>query len=349
MDADLATGRQLADAWGFEHASDDWRQVCRSDAIDAIDICTPNYLHMDMALASIEAGKHVFCEKPLALTAAQARRIRRAAEFAGIATAVGFNYICNPLIATARQMIVCDELGEIHEFRGSYREDYLADPSAPYGWRCSRDCAGAGALADLGSHLICLAEFLLGPIDSVFGSLSTVYRRRRDPVSGDMKDVENDDIAQVLVEFERGCPGTMDISRVSTGKKCGLEFEVCGSKGSIAFDQERMNELRLYQTAGRSAHSGYQRILAGPQHPDYAAFCPAPGHGLGINDLKTIELRNFLRCIETGETIYSNFDTGCRVQEISDAIERSHRQKQWIGVGPHRLERQRAERLSIDV
>lgn len=346
VDTELPRAQRLAAAWGFEDASDDWRQVCSSDAIDVIHICTPNFLHMDMALAAIEADKHVYCEKPLALSANQARRMCRAAEAAGISTAVGFNYICNPLVRAARRMIASGEIGEIHEFRGSYREDYFADSATPYGWRCARDQAGAGVLADLGSHLICMAEFLLGPIDSVFGSLTTVHKSRPDAVSGEAREVENEDIAQALVVFERGCPGTMDISRVATGKKCGLEFEVCGSGGSIAFDQERMNELRLYRTGSGSRQGAYRRILAGPQHPDYAAFCPAPGHGLGINDLKIIEVRNFLRSIETGEAIYSNFDTGCRVQEISDAIEISSRQKQWIGVSADVLKRQQPDRRS---
>ena len=339
VDKNATAARQFADAWGFESASDDWLAVCRGDAIDVLDICAPNHLHMDMALAAIAAGKHVYCEKPLALSAAQARRIRIAAESAGVKTAIGFNYICNPLVAAARDMIASGEIGEVHEFRGSCREDYLADPSTPYGWRCARDRAGAGALADLGSHLICMAEFLLGPIDSVLGSLTTIHNQRPDPVSGRMRAVENDDIAQALAVFDRGCPGTMDISRVATGKKCGLAFEVSGTKGSVAFDQERMNELRLFRTDSRPGRSGYRRILAGPEHPDYAAFCPAPGHGLGFNDLKVIEVRNFLRSIETGGEIYANFDTGCRVQEVCDAIETSHRQRRWIDVSGSALDR----------
>ena len=339
VDINAMAARQFAQAWGFESASDDWRAMCRSDAIDVVDICAPNHLHMDMALTAIEAGKHVYCEKPLALTATQARRMRMAAQSAGIRTAIGFNYICNPLIAAARDMIAAGEIGEVLEFRGSYREDYLADPSTPYGWRCARDRAGAGALGDLGSHLICMAEFLLGPIDSVLGSLTTVHNQRPDPVTGQMRVVENDDIAQALIVFEQGCPGTVDISRVATGRKCGLTFEVSGIKGSIAFDQERMNELQLFRTGSRSGRSGYRRILAGPEHPDYSAFCPAPGHSLGFNDLKIIEIRNLLRSIETGEETFANFDTGCRVQEISDAIETSHQQKRRIDVSSSALER----------
>ena len=339
VDINAMAARQFAQAWGFESASDDWRAMCRSDAIDVVDICAPNHLHMDMALTAIEAGKHVYCEKPLALTATQARRMRIAAQSAGIRTAIGFNYICNPLIAAARDMIAAGEIGEVLEFRGSYREDYFANPSTPYGWRCARDWAGAGALGDLGSHLICMAEFLLGPIDSVLGSLTTVHNQRTDPVTGQMRVVENDDIAQALIVFEQGCPGTMDISRVATGRKCGLTFEVSGIKGSIAFDQERMNELQLFRADSRSGRGGYRRVLAGPEHPDYSAFCPAPGHSLGFNDLKIIEVRNLLRSIETGEETFANFDTGCRVQEISDAIETSHQQKRRIDVSSSALER----------
>lgn len=332
VDSNAKTARKLAAAWGFENSGDDWRTLCADPAIDVVDICTPNHLHMEMALAAIEAGKHVYCEKPLALTAKDARRIRDAAASAGVRTAMGFNYMCNPLIAKARQMIASGDIGEIYSFRGSYQEDYLADPSTPFGWRMLRDQGGAGALADLGTHLINMAEYLLGPMSAVLGALTTVHPQRRDPVSGELRNVENEDIAQMLVKFSRGCAGTMEISRVATGKKCGLEFEIFGSQGSIAFDQERLNELRLYMNDGKADERGFRTILAGPDHPDYAAFCPAPGHGLGINDLKVIEVRNLLRGILHGDDIYSDFAIGCRVQEISDAVEASDRAASWIDV-----------------
>ncbi len=331
-DADGDRAARFAAAWGFRRSCDDWQAICDDPAINVVDICTPNFLHKDMAMAAIAAGKHVYCEKPLALTAAEARVIRDAAKDAGVCTSMGFNYMCNPLITKARAMIAAGDLGEIYSFRGNYQEDYLADPATPFAWRLLRDQGGAGALADLGTHLISMAEYLLGPLAAVLGALTTVHAQRPDPVSGEPRTVENEDIAQVLVQFARGCAGTMEISRVATGKKCGLEFEIFGSRGSLAFDQERMNELRFYSKQGNADEQGFRTILAGPAHPDYDNFCPAPGHGLGINDLKIIEVRNLLRGIVNGDEIYSDFANGCRVQEISDAIELSHRDQRWVDV-----------------
>ncbi|MDA0994699.1 MAG: Gfo/Idh/MocA family oxidoreductase [Proteobacteria bacterium] len=338
VDANASNAAKLAKAWGFEESSDDWLAICNDPDIDVVDICTPNHLHKEMALAAIRAGKHVYCEKPLALTAKDARLIRDSAAKAGVVTAMGFNYMCNPLISKARQMIASGSIGDIYSFRGCYQEDYLADPSTPFGWRLLRKQGGAGALADLGTHLINMAEYLLGPMTAVLGSLTTVHDKRADPITGDLRDVENEDIAQVLVRFSRGCAGTMEISRVATGKKCGLEFDIFGSKGSLAFDQERMNEIRIYSNDDDPDERGFRTILAGPEHPDYAAFCPAPGHGLGINDLKVIEVRNLLRGILSGDPIYSDFANGCRVQEISDAIEASHQQGNWVDVSESTLD-----------
>ena len=337
VDSDADNAGRLAAAWGFESSGDDWQALCANTTIDVVDICTPNHLHKDMALAAIAAGKHVYCEKPLALTASEAVEISTAAQAAGVRTAMGFNYICNPLLTVAREMIASGELGDIYDFRGSYQEDYFADPGKPFSWRCLRNQGGAGALADLGTHLINMAEFLLGPFEEVLGSLTTVHRQRVDPTSGKSRTVENEDIAQVLLKFSRGCPGTMDISRIATGKKCALRFDIFGSKGSIAFDQERMNELRVYKCRDTPGEQGYRTILAGPEHPDYGQFCPASGHGLGINDLKVIEIRNLLHGIATGDAIYSDFANGCRVQEISDSIELSHQRKSWINVNQNAL------------
>ena len=243
---------------------------------------------------------------------------------------VGFNYICNPIVALAQQMIAAEEIGDVYNFRGSYQEDYLADPATPFSWRCLRSEGGSGALNDLGTHLINMAELLLGPIGSVFANLSTVYRQRPDPGTGKPRDVENEDIAQVLLKFASGCAGTMEISRIATGRKCGLTFEVHGSKGSIVFDQERMNELRIYQSNDPEGRRGFRTILTGPAHTDYADFCPAPGHGLGINDLKVIEIRNLLRGIIDDQPIVADFRNGWRVQSVVDAIESSYQQQRWI-------------------
>jgi predicted dehydrogenase len=330
-DTTLPGARAAAAALGFRRATADWREVIRDPAVHVVDICTPNHLHHEMALAAIAAGKHVYCEKPLALDAEQAGQIARAASAAGVRHAIGFNYACNPLVRVARDMVAAGELGTVLDFRGSYLEDYMADPNVPWSWRCVRELAGAGALADLGSHLIDLAQFILGDIERVCADLRTVHQRRRDP-GGNERTVENEDVVHALVAFSNGVAGSFDVSRVATGYKCGLRFEVIGSRGTLAFDQERMNELRFYQCEGPPAQRGFRTVLAGPAHPDYGRFCPAPGHGLGINDLKIIELRNVLRAITDDEPLWADFDEGLRVQQVMAALERSHAERGWVTV-----------------
>jgi predicted dehydrogenase len=331
-DRDAAQAARSAAAMGFRRSTGDWRELVADPEVDIVDICSPNYLHREMALAAIAAGKHVWCEKPLALDAAEAEEVAAAAARAGIVHLVGFNYSQNPLIRLAQSMIAAGELGTILGFSGRYFEDYMADPAVPHSWRCERRYAGAGALADLGSHLVDMAEVLLGPVESVLASLETVHARRRAPATGEMREVENEDTARALVRFARGFGGSFEISRVATGYKCGLAFTVFGTGGSLSFDQERMNELRHYDSADSAGRRGFRTILAGPEHPDYAHFCPAPGHGLGINDLKVIEARNLLRAIADGAPARPGFEIGLRVQRVMDAMERSHASGAWTKV-----------------
>jgi predicted dehydrogenase len=331
-DRDAAHAVKSAAAMGFARSTGDWRELVADPAVDVVDICSPNYLHREMALAAVAAGKHVWCEKPLALDAVEAKEVADAAARAGVVHLVGFNYSVNPLIRLAQSMIASGDIGTVIGFSGRYFEDYMADPAVPHSWRCERRLAGAGALADLGSHLIDMAEVLLGPIESVFADLETVHATRRVPATGAMLPVENEDIARGLVRFARGVGGSFEISRVATGYKCGLAFTVFGSHGSLAFDQERMNELRHYSSADPAGRRGFRTILAGPEHPDYAHFCPAPGHGLGINDLKVIEARNLLRAIADGSPARPGFDVGLRVQRVMDAMERSHADGAWTKV-----------------
>ena len=327
-DRDAARAVNAAMALGFKRSSGDWRQLVSDPAVDIVDICAPNYLHREIALAALAAGKHVWCEKPLALDVNEAREVAAAAARSGRCHLIGFNYSCNPLVRMAQEMIAAGELGTITGFSGRYFEDYMADPAVPHSWRCERRLAGAGALADLGSHLIDMAENLLGPIAAVLARLETVHTRRR-AANGEMRPVENEDSARALVRFAGGAGGSFEISRVAMGFKCGLTFTVFGTAGSISFDQERMNELRFYSAADAAGRRGFRTILAGPEHPDYAFFCPAPGHGLGINDLKVIEARNLLRAVADAVPARPGFDVGLRVQLVMDAMERSHASGAW--------------------
>ncbi len=331
-DGTAERAREAAPQLGFAHSTGDWRELVADPRIDVVDICTPNHLHAEMALAALAAGKHVYCEKPLALDVKESAEVAEAARRAGVCNAIGFNYICNPMVQVAREMIRAGEVGEVVGFSGNYVEDYMCDPASPFTWRCERRLAGAGALADLGSHLINMAHVLLGPISRVNGVFRTVHAKRTETATGRPRTVENEDLANTLIEFASGVPGTMYISRIAAGYKCGLTVQVVGTRGTVEFDQERMNELRLYRTDDVAGRRGVRTILAGPEHPDYGAFCPAPGHGLGINDLKVIEVRNLLRAIRTNTPASPDFAEGLRVQQVMTAIERAAASGSWISV-----------------
>ena len=329
-DSDDERAGRAAAALRFERATGNWRSLLDDPAIDVIDICTPNHLHFEMARAALAAGKHVYCEKPLALDVEEAATLAAEARAAGTVHAVGLNYTTNPMVQVARELIAAGEIGEVVHFSGRYFEDYMADRDSPFTWRCERALAGSGALADLGSHLVNMLHFLIGKPRRLLGEVHTAIPERRDPATGALRRVENEDIARAFIELESGIPATFEISRIATGRKCGLTFEVYGTRGSVSFDQERMNELKLYGADQGPARAGYKTILAGPAHADYARFCPAPGHGLGINDLKVIELHNFIRAVERGEPFYPDFDEGLAVQRVMAAIERSAAERAWV-------------------
>ena len=234
-----------------------------------------------MALAAIAAGKHVHCEKPIAPHAEDARAMMEAAEAKGVRTQVGYNYLKNPLLALARDMIAAGELGEIIGFRGIHAEDYMLDPEIPWYWRVDPR-GGSGAVADLGSHIVGMARFLLGPIAQLTADLETVVKDR--PVAAgasERRPVEVDDIARLTVRFARGCGGTIEANWMATGRKMQLGFEISGRKGSLVFSQERFNELLFYRVGGRSApcrlpaHRG--RAAASPLWPVLRRPRPSAG------------------------------------------------------------------------
>lgn len=210
-----------ADALGFKRSTGDWRQLVDDPAIDVVAICSPTYLHKEMALAAIAAGKHVICEKPLSLSAADAAEMADAAEKAGVCTLVGFNYMKNPATAMAKRMIEAGDIGEIVHFRGTHNEDFLMDPSLPMSWRLKQEFASsAGALGDIASHIINMAHYLCGPVAEVVGESQIVHSQRPN-ASGAMEAVENDDQTQFLIRFESGVMGAIEASRIAAGRKMG--------------------------------------------------------------------------------------------------------------------------------
>jgi predicted dehydrogenase len=332
-DVDGPTAQKAAAALGFARATGDWRRLVDDPEIDVVDVTTPNVLHKPMALAAIAAGKPVYCEKPLAPNAAEAREMAEAAEAAGVQTFVGFNYLRNPMVELAAEIVRGGEIGEVWSFRGIHAEDYMSDPEAAWTWRLDPS-GGAGAVADLGSHIVSLARHVVGPIEEVAADLDTVVPTRPvAPGSAERRPVEVDDQARALVRFASGAKGTIEASWVATGRKMHLAFEVYGSKGSVLLDMERMNELGLYLRQDARGRDGYRRVLASPAHKDYAPFCPAPGHQLGFNDVKTIEVKEVVTALLDGRRYAPDFREAYEIQRVVDAILLSGRERRWVRVG----------------
>ncbi len=329
--ADISEQRavEAARALGFRRSTHDWQTLVRDPDVDLVAIATPNVMHAPMALAAIEAGKHVYCEKPLATTLSDAIAMTRAAESAGIVTMVGFNYLKNPMMTTAREIVRNGEIGEVTGFRAVFAEDFMADPLAPFSWRCEERQAG-GALADIGSHAIALSRFLLGDVESVCGRLDTIHTTRPLP-SGGVRAVEVDDQAAILVRFaDRGFTAGLQASWLATGEVMQLAFELRGTKGAITFTQERLNELRLFRFGGDPARKGFTTIHAGPAHAEYGAFIPATGHQLGFNDLKVIEVRRLLDAVAGAAASDMDFREALAVTRVMHAIRRSSSEARWV-------------------
>ncbi len=331
-DVEAGHAAKCAEAFGFARATTDWRDVVADPDIGLVSITSPNGLHRDMAVAALKAGKHVWCEKPMALTLADAEAMADAAARSGRATALGYGYLQNPALQEARRLIAAGVIGVPFDFRGSVDEDYMADPSLPWSWRLRASDAGLGTLGDLTVHLVSLARALMGEIASLTAMVDTVHAERPLPQGGHAR-VENDDIAHALVRFASGARGTLCSSRIAHGRKNGLRIEVHGSQGMLWLDNERMNELNLYVAEGPAESRGFRRILSGPLHGDYARLCPAPGHGLGFNELKVIELAELLRAIGGAASRSVDFREGLKIERVIHAFDRSAREGIWITPG----------------
>lgn len=323
-----ATSAQSAEryrqAYGFKRGTADWRELVADPVVEAVVIASPQATHREIALAAIENGKHVLCEKPLGESLEDSAAMVAAAEKAGVANMVGFNYIRTPASQYARKLIADGLIGDVTWFRGEHSEDFLADPTAPANWRTETEAAGC--LGDLAPHMVNGARALLGPIAEVMADRKTVHAQRGGVA------VKNDDQAQMLVNFESGVQGHLYFSRTHHGRKMGYIYEVVGTKGALRFNQEDQNALELYLADGPEAERGYRKILTGPAHPDYAPFCQGPGHGTGYNDTIIIEAKDFLTAIHTGEPVWPTFREGHEVNRIIAAARASESGRRWVTV-----------------
>lgn len=313
-DTPAERARTMAEQFGFARFTDDWRALVADPEVDVVSITTPNALHRPIAEAALAAGKHVWCEKPMGLTLAEAAAARP-----DRLTLLGYNYLRNPAVRHAERLLAEGRIGRLLHIRGWVDEDYQADATLPWTWRCRRDAAGLGVLGDLGVHLVGLMTRLAGPIESLTAEASAAYPTRPLPEGGSAP-VENEDIASALLGFTSGIHGVFTASRAAWGRKNRLGFELHGSRGMIIYDQERLNELQLFLAEGPTAERGFRTILTGPEHPPYAAFCPAPGHQLGINDLKTLEAAELLAALAGGPRPRPDFAEGLEIERAVFAI-----------------------------
>jgi predicted dehydrogenase len=327
--AELAASR--AEAFGFEKSTGDWREVIADPEVEVVSITTPNAFHADMAIAALAAGKHVWCEKPMAVAYADAERMAEAAAASGQVTALGYNYIQNPVVRHIRGLLQEGVIGTVNHVRFEMDEDFMADPEAPFYWK-SEASSGYGALDDFGVHPLSLIHYLFGGVQYVMARLAKPYPDRplRD---GGRREVETWDIASVLLELEGGISGVMALDRSAWGRKGRIALQIFGSRGTIAYDQERFNEFQLYTADGRPGEQGFRTVLAGPAHPPYGLFIPAPGHSLGFNELKVIEAHELLNAIAGKPAQLIDFAAGLAIERTVHAMARSHREARWIEVG----------------
>ncbi len=329
-EASRELAEKKAQELGFARATGDWRSLVADPEIDVVSITTPNAFHPDMAIAALEAGKHVWCEKPMATKLADAERMLAAARASGKVAALGYNYIQNPIIRLIRRLLDEGRIGEVNHVRFEMDEDFMADPEELFYWK-SEASSGHGALDDFGVHPLSLLWTLLGGVRRVCGHMSKPYADR--PLrGGGRRAVETYDIAAILLELESGASGVMALNRSAWGRKGRIFIQIFGSRGAIVFDQERMNEVQLYTVDDAREAQGFRTIMAAPQHPPYDKFIPAPGHGLGFNDLKVIECRQLIGRIRGEPAVLIDFEDGTRIERTVDAMARSAHEGRWVEV-----------------
>jgi predicted dehydrogenase len=332
VDAAEPVARRVAERFGVEKFATDWQTAVDDPEIQAIDICVGNRFHESVALGAAAAGRHVFCEKPLANTEEESRRMVDAVEKAGVVNMVGFNYRHLPAILTAKEIIDSGALGKIHHFRGLFAIDNMASPDFPWAWRFSAQEAGAGALGTLGSHDLDIARFLVGDFRSVTALSTTMVKERPVPGTSTSRAVDVDDMTGMLVQFEQGATGVFETTWLAWGNKHHHSWEVNGSTGSLRYNSERMNELDWYDASGPKNRQGFRRLLMGPAFPEAGAFINLPGMGMGYSDGLVIELKNFLAAIAEDRPASASFHDGMQVVRITEAAQRSSREGRWVDV-----------------
>jgi predicted dehydrogenase len=326
-EANVPLAERRAAEFGFDKATGDWRDLLDDPEIDVVSITTPNKFHAEMAIAALAAGKHVWCEKPMAPSMAEAEAMAAAAKASGRVAILGYNYIQNPMLRHIGKLLSEDAIGAVNHVRVEMDEDFMADAEAPFAAR-NEAANGYGALDDFAVHPLSILQTLFGNVTRVMCDMDKPYADRPTE-DGKRREVENHDVASVLFHLPEGISGTLMVNRTAWGRKGRIALQIFGSRGSILYDQERMNEFQLYQAPGPKSEQGFRTILAGPQHPPYDRFIPAPGHGLGFNELKIIECRQLIGRVFGEDTLAIGFGEGLEIERAVHAMASSFQRGRW--------------------
>jgi predicted dehydrogenase len=322
----------FANKFGWEETETNWERLVSRDDIQLIDICTSNQSHMPIAVAAAKNGKHILCEKPISINADEAKRMLDAALEANVRHMVAFNYRRVPALALARQMICENKLGEIHHFNAVYYQDWLVDPAFPFVWRHDSKESGSGAHGDMSAHTVDLARFLLGEFEAVCGEDRIFIKERKVADTGKMAEVTADDAVAFLARFRNGALGTFMSTRFATGRKNYLRLEIFGSKGSLIFNLERLNELEYFSRDDDGNEQGFRNIIVTEgSHPYLETWWP-PGHIIGWEHTFIHEIADLVKAIGKKENVTPDFYDGLRCQQVLDAVLESAREEKWIRI-----------------
>ncbi|MCL6476004.1 MAG: Gfo/Idh/MocA family oxidoreductase [Firmicutes bacterium] len=334
--------RKAAQKYGWEEYDTSWERVVERKDIDLVDVSVPGNMHAPIAIAAANAGKMVLCEKPLANTLAEARQMYEAVQKNKVPNALCHNYRFAPAVQLAKQLIDEGRIGKIYHFRGTYLQDWIVDPNFPLVWRLQKEVAGSGAHGDLNAHLIDMARFLVGEIAEVSGMMETFIKQRPKLAASDdrlggvasseMGEVTVDDAALFLVRFENGAIGSIEATRFALGRKNYNRFEINGSKGSLVFNMERMNELEVYLQDDPPHIRGFRVVQASDSvHPFMSAWWPV-GHIIGYEHTFINLVYSMLKAFDKGEEFKPNFEDGVRNQAVLEAVDVSSQQRRWVSI-----------------
>ena len=333
---------------GFERFTTDWHEVLSDPNVEVVNITVPNGLHLEIVRAAAAAGKHILCEKPVGRDPQETALAEQAARQAGVQTFVGYNYRWVPMVQYAKQLIDEGRLGRLTHYRSRFFACYASNPYGLLSWRFQIE-HGLGILGDLGSHAIDLAHLIAGPMKKVIGNKETFIRQRPLPKGGGthfsvggpddpIGDVTNEDYCGILVSFENGVQGTIEMCRVINGPKCEYTFELNGTEGALKWNFEQMNEMHVQFRSKNDAEDGFIRIVSGPAHPFHHYFNPGPGIGLGYDDLKTIEAYQFLKSVAEGQQGQPGFEEALAVANVQRSVQRSWESERWEAVTSTRVD-----------